>query len=486
MTLFNRKPSAPERRDITTVPWRGNTTSFSGESVNTYSALTLPTVWRCVSLVSELLSNTPVDLYRQVGETKTLLTNQPNIIKSPSLRLTRREWVYEYVSSMMLRGNAYGVVVAETPDGRPDVVEWVSPDCVSVRSDYQLNLPEYYVDGKPVPRERMIHIRNFLLPGSVVGLSPIEIHAESIGIGLATRKFGAQWFGEGAHPSAILSTSMRLDKDQAEEIKQNFVATLRKRREPAVLTGDLKYQSIQTNPNESQFLETMRYNVEDIARIFGIPIEMLGAAPLGKSETYANREQKWQDFVSTSLMHYAIRLEEAWNKATPNGQYVKFNMDALLRADTMTRYQAHQIGIGSGFITVNEARDMEDLPPLSDAEIIALKPAAPVTAAPVAARSETPDLRVVVEGSTINVPPSEIRVDVQPADVHVAAPKVHVEAPHVHVQAPDVRVAAPDVTVNVEPHLTAQLSSAPREKLVERDAQGQVVRTVDRDVNERR
>lgn len=382
---FFAKPSTPAPaagRAVSSLPWFDSPETNSGERVTPTTAMQLAAVWRCVSLVSELLSSMPVDVYRGSGPAKSEVERPPAIVSTPSLRVTRREWVYQYVSSMMLRGNAYGIVLARDPNtALPSVVEWVNPTSVTVDCPSSLALPEYYLDGRRIDRDSVLHLRNVLMPGCIEGLSPIEYHAETIGLGIAARKFGAQWFGQGAHPSAILSTDQKLVPEQAEEMKKSFLASIRKRREPAVLGAGIKYQAIQVSANESQFLATQQMSATEIALVFGVPAEMLGASVPGStnSKTYANREQMWQDFVSTCLAHYAGRLEEAWSAMTPRGQKVQFNLDALLRGDTLSRYQAHAIGISSQFLTPNEARELEDRKPIDGGDEL-VKPAAPAPA----------------------------------------------------------------------------------------------------------
>lgn len=382
---FFAKPSTPEpaaARAITAFPWDIPSETNSGERVTPTTAMQLAAVWRCVTLVSELLSSMPVDVYRGAGPAKAEVDKPPTVVLRPSLRVTRREWVYQYVSSMMLRGNAYGVVLARDENTElPTVVEWVDPTSVTVDCPSSLALPEYFIEGRKVDRDSIVHLRNVLLPGYIEGLSPIEYHAETIGLGLAARKFGSQWFGQGAHPSAILSTDQKLVEKQAEEMKKSFIASIRKRREPAVLGAGIKYTPIQVNANESQFLATQQMSAVEIALVFGVPAEMIGASLPGSTntKTYANREQMWQDFVSTCLAHYAGRLEDAWSAMTPRGQKVQFNLDALLRGDTLSRYQAHAIGINSGFLMPNEARELEDRKPIDGGDEL-VKPAAPAPA----------------------------------------------------------------------------------------------------------
>lgn len=357
-----------ETRDITGFPWGiDQFRSEAGETVTGDKVLELPAVWRAVSIVGETLSSLPMDTVRNLSNGAHQVVTSPQIITNPSLRLTRREWVFTYVVSMMLHGNAYGVILSrDERTGYPTVIEWADPWTVDVQEHNQFDLPRYFVDGREIPRDRMIHIKNFLKPGCIKGLSAIEYHAETFGLALAARKYGARYFGDGAHPTAILSTEMKLTKDQALDMKKGFVASLRAKREPAVLGSNIKYQQIQTDPAAAGLYQILNEGIRDVALIFGIPIEYLFAAVEGSSMTYANREQMLMNFMDTCLSHYAARLEDALTVQLVRGQSAKFNFDAFLRGDTMTRYQAHQIGLAAGFLTINEVRGLEDLPPLQE------------------------------------------------------------------------------------------------------------------------
>jgi HK97 family phage portal protein len=120
------------------------------------------------------------------------------------------------------------------------------------------------------------------------------------------------------------------------------------------------------SPDEAQFLDSQRFTVEQIARIYGIFPEMIGGATSGSSVTYANREQRAADFLTFGLMPYLIALEDGLSGLVPGPNRVKFNVDGVLRSDLKTRYEAHAIGIDSGFLTIDEVRQLEDRPPLPE------------------------------------------------------------------------------------------------------------------------
>lgn len=374
-----RRTAAPEARSVTSVPWDFSPAvrNDSGIRITPTTAMQNDAVWACVSLISDVISSLPVDVVRGSGASRVVLATHPTVIANPSSRMGRRDWVAQGVTSLVLRGEAFGFVTAFDDMTRPAAVEWLDPSCVQVDEPSSLLPPNYFVDGQVVPRERIIHLRDRTLPGSVRGLSPIEYHAESIGLGLAAKKYGAQWFGQGAHPSAILSSDQKLTPEQADGMKKRFMASIRGKREPAVLGAGITYTAVQVSANESQFLATIGANATQIARIFRVPPEMIGAPVEGSGLTYANREQRWQDFVNVAILPRLVRLEDVLTSMTARSQAVKFNLDALLRADLKTRYEAHAIGIGSKFLTPNEARALENLAPLDGGDTFPAPPPAP-------------------------------------------------------------------------------------------------------------
>ena len=134
-------------------------------------------------------------------------------------------------------------------------------------------------------------------------------------------------------------------------------------REPAVMPSSIKYQQIQISPDDSQFIDAQRYSAEQVCRIFGVPPEMVGLTASGSSLTYANREDRAQDFVTYSLQYWITKLEDSLTALLPRPQVVKFNTNALLRTSTRARYEAHEIALRNGWRTVNEVRRLEDEPP---------------------------------------------------------------------------------------------------------------------------
>ena len=223
---------------------------------------------------------------------------------------------------------------------------------------------EYRIGGNVFDRADVWHVKAYTTPGQPVGLSPVEYARQTVGLGLAAEKFGARFFGDGAMPSGMLTSPTKLDKEQRKDLRDEWDELHGSKRRVAVLHGGLKFDALSIRPDESQFIETLALNVRSICRIFGVPPEMVGAES-GASLTYANVEQRALDFVRFCLSPWLYRLETALSALLPRQQYVKFNAGGLLRSTTKERYEAHKIALDAGFMTVNEVRAIEDMPPLA-------------------------------------------------------------------------------------------------------------------------
>jgi HK97 family phage portal protein len=224
------------------------------------------------------------------------------------------------------------------------------------------------IDGQEVDEPASIwHVKAFTAPGQVLGLSPIQHARQAIGLGLGAEKFAAQLFGNSAIPAGVLTTDRRVDQETADRWR---VRWRQQDRGIAVLGDGAKFEPVTLPPEESQFLETTQANIRTIARYFGVQPELIGADS-GNSLTYANVEQRALDFLTFGLRPWLVRLETALSALLSSTTTVKFNAGALVRTDLLTRYQAHEVGIRAGFLTVNEARDLEDRPPLPEGGAVA-------------------------------------------------------------------------------------------------------------------
>jgi HK97 family phage portal protein len=362
MWPFSHRVKQRQQMSLEELLAESGTPTWAGVQVGADEAMRLSAVWACVRLLADSVSTLPVDVFRR-GEREPL--EPPPILVTPAAGWSLHEWLEAVMRSLLLRGNAYGLVVARGADLRPTQVELVSPDAMTAKVNRE-GMIEYRLHGKPWPAEDTWHVKAYRMPGLVVGLSPVEHARQQVGLGLAVERYGATWFGDGGIPTGTFkNTELTLEQEQADEIKARLVNAIRTR-QPMVHGKDWQFTPIAVKPDESQFIETAKLNVAAIARIYGVPPEMI-AAESGNSLTYSNVEQRSLDFLIYGVSPWLVRLERALGALLPRRQYVKFNANALLRTTTKDRYEAHKTAIEAGLLTVNEARALEDLPPLEEA-----------------------------------------------------------------------------------------------------------------------
>lgn len=347
----------------------------AGQAITTESAMRISAVWACVRLRADLISTLPIKVLRDVQGNAVNVTTPPVLVTPGGDDVDIVDWLYMSQVSLDLRGNSFGVIVSRDGLGYPSQIELQHPDNCGVRKGKE-GRPEYRVNGSTLDANEVWHERAFRFPGSLVGLSPITYAAVSLGVALAAEQFGADWFADGAHPSSVLMTPDGVDQEKAKVAKAKFLAAIRGSREPVVLGAGLKYQPIQVAANESQFLDTQKWSVPQIARLFGIQPEIIGGGGEGGSSvTYANREQRNMDFLTFGFGPTIARRQTALTRLTPKPQYVRLNPGALLRTDLKGRYDAYKVGLDSQFLGTAEIRKLEDMPELDldNAELLARK-----------------------------------------------------------------------------------------------------------------
>jgi HK97 family phage portal protein len=323
-------------------------------------------VFASANFIASTNSQLPIDLFRGDGADKRQLPKSPLLTDPAGDGYGFSDWAWNVFYRTLIEGNAVGLIADRDSLGYPTTI--VLKDLNRVQVGYDGNgYVRWHIDGKDVPTDRVFHFRAYPQEGKIMGLSPIGLHMRTVGIGINAEEFGSRFFSDGGHPTAILTSDAKLDKTQAALVKSRFLDAIRGSREPVVLPNDIKYQPIQINPQESQFLETQRYSAAQCARIFGPGVaEMLGYET-GNALTYANVESRSLHVLIYTLNSWLRRLEAALSsqKMTPRGQYVRFNREALLQATTLDRYRAYEIALKNRWQTVNEVREIEDYGPVS-------------------------------------------------------------------------------------------------------------------------
>jgi HK97 family phage portal protein len=356
-------------------------------------AMRQATVWMCVNKIALSMSvmrplpyTGPVVGFGQA----TRLPPGPMLCK-PSSDRSMTSFTYSAWVSLMLRGNAYGIIAARDPFGLPTQIELQHPDQMRVRritEGPQAGQYEYRLRNTVVDPSTVWHKAIFQMPGSRVGMSPIEYGAKSTRTSQAAQQFGLQWFEDGGHPSGMLvnKDAKEISQTQSQGIKARFMAAVRGSREPVVMGGGWEYSQIQVNADESQFLNTINATAADICKFFLMKPQHAGIAQEGSAITYQNIEDNMLDFLSFPMTPWIVEYEQWLGEWTPSSQYVKLDTSPLLRTDMLNRMTAYHMMVGSRIFTQDEIREMEDRPPLTPeqrAEVNALVMPLPPPVAPV-------------------------------------------------------------------------------------------------------
>ncbi len=324
-------------------------------------------VWAGTFLYADLISTLPFIGYRDVNGSPVRLPSQPKILTDPSVSVPPIDWRAQVVTSLILRGNAWGTILTRDQFGYPTTIELEHPDCIKATWERDRLRKRIWIDGTEVNPEDVWHCAINVLPGTPFGLSMIAKARQAIYGGVAAASYSNQVFAAGGHPTAILKSDAPLGPNGATELQDRFDERLAQRRGRVMVMQGLEYVPIQINPKDSQFLDAMKASVSDVARFLRLPVELLGGES-GNSMTYSNVESRAVDLLRYSIDPVLVRLEAALTRSQPQPQYTKATRAALLRMTTKERYEAHHIALDDGWQNVDGVRALEELPPLPDGE----------------------------------------------------------------------------------------------------------------------
>lgn len=360
MSVFFR--SKPEQRTITQVPW--NVGIDNPPSPDTFDgALSLVAVYAAVSRIASAVAASPLQAYRRKADGTRERLELPKVLSDPTIYGTRVEWVQRAMTSLLIRGNAYGRIFEIDPTtGFPRRIEWLNPERMTVNGD------EYRYDGKTVELSSLLHIPALVVPGKREGVSPLKAASMMVESGLSAQRMTRDWFNGRAIPgSKLKEVNQELSPDQAYEIQTRLTATLATGK-PFVHGNNWELETLSLPAEDAGFLSALKFSATQVASLFSIPPEKIGGEA-ANSLTYATLEMNQLQFVTDALLPWFEKLEEHFSTALmPRPQYVKFNADALLRVDTKTRYETHQIAANIGLNSIDELRELEDLPPLPNGQ----------------------------------------------------------------------------------------------------------------------
>lgn len=345
--------------------------TLSGVSMNQDDALKLSAVYACVRIYADTVSTLPMDAFTNQGADRVPVRPQPVWVTSADTGVTRQDHLVQVLVSLLLDGNAY-VLVTRNDSGQVVALTALDPLKVEARRNPARQIEYVYDQRLVLGAEEILHITELRKPGTLKGVSRVDYLKESLGLAKALEEFSARFFGSGSVTDIVIEAPGNLTREQARDLADGWEEHhrgIRKAHRPGVLGGGAKVTKIGVDPENSQLLASRAFSVEDICRAFRVPPHMLGVTTPG-SMSYASVEQNAIQWVRFSVTPIVARLEAAYSSLLPAGQFIKFNLDSLLRGDTQTRFAAYSTGLQSGFMSVNDVRRLEDMEPVDGGDMV--------------------------------------------------------------------------------------------------------------------
>ena len=351
--------------------------STSGKRVNERSAMQMTAVYSCVRILSEAVAGLPLHLYQYTDKSsKEKAIDNPLYFllhDEPNTEMTSFVFRETLMTHLLLWGNAYSQIIR---NGKGEVVGLypLMPDRMTVNRDEKGRLYyEYMVSSDDAKTLKdgtvrlspydVLHILGLGFDG-LVGYSPIAMAKNAIGLAIAAEEYGSKFYANGATPSGILEYPGTVkEPDKVRESWNAGFGGSSNAHKIAVLEEGMKYTPISISSNEAQFLETRKFQINEIARIFRVPPHMVG--DLEKS-SFSNIEQQSLEFVKYTLEPWLVRWEQAMQRSLipqddKSKYFIKFNVDGLLRGDYQSRMQGYATARQNGWMSANDIRELENL-----------------------------------------------------------------------------------------------------------------------------
>jgi len=411
----------------------GGRRTGAGVDVSEESALTFSAVYGCVRILAESAASLPLKVYRRAGARGKATARQhwawSLLHDAPNPEMTAVVWRELGMVHVLTWGNAYSRI-EWAGDGSARAVWPIHPSRVTVKRSaggsvfYEVR-PDPATDppgGHPAILEPadVLHVPALGWNG-LVGLSPVRLAREAVGLGQAAEAFGSGFFGNGARPGGVLSVNQALDPKARAKIAEAWEAAhqgVERAGRVAVLGLGASFTATTIPPEDAQFLETRRFQVSEVARIFRVPPHML--ADLERA-TFSNIEHLGLEFVMHSLRPWLVRWEQEINRklfgtSGTAGLYAEHAVDGLLRGDQASRFAAYAVGRQWGWLSADDVRELENLAPLPDgAGAVYLTP---LNMVPVVGRAWSP----------AQVTPTEAEPEPTPERAPDAGPEVNARA----------------------------------------------------------
>lgn len=368
--MLGRLFGAPERRSVTRFSVWGedwpNGEVWAGVPVSELRAWQSASVYAAVRYVCDTLSALPLDTFIRRGGDRVPYRPRPAWVMEPMGPGTSRIDYYQQIAVSMKISHGAVVYKVRAADGSIAALLPLNPLRVDVRRNPRTLRREFDVEGRVLTDDEIMYIPDLLKPGEVKGTSVVEAARQVIGLDLALTQFAAQFFGNGATAGAYISVPGQFNEEQAKQLVDGFESRhkgVSKAHRPGVLAGGAKVEQSGVDPEKAQMIESRQASDEAVARVLKVPPAILGLNSQGAMAA-ASVEQQSMWFVRYSLMPMIEKIEEAHSRLLPDRAFIKFNADALLRGDSATQASVYSTAIQAGYMSINDVRRLQDLPPV--------------------------------------------------------------------------------------------------------------------------
>jgi HK97 family phage portal protein len=460
-------------------------TTNSGVYVTQEDSLKIGSVYACVRLIADTIASLPVDSYIRQEGVRLQYRPRPAWLDAPDIGVTKDDHFQQVLVSLLLNGNSFTRIIRDE-DGEVLALSVLNPQYTEVRRDNYGRLFYVHNERDRIEDVDMIHIKDLVLPGELRGKSRIDLVKENLGLSRALEEFAARFFGQGSSTTGIIQFPGNLSREQAKNLVDAFEdghKGLRRSHRPGILFGGATFQKTGVDPNESQFLESRMFAVEEIARIFRVPPSMIGVTTPG-AMSYASVEANQLHFLQHTLTPYLSKIEAEYSVLLAGRAFIRFTTAGLLRGDIAARNASYQSGLSNGYLSVNDIRRFEDMTPIEGGDVYRVpltniditaanladldrksaiaqrliasgfQPAAvlealdmpPIehTGVPTSALQPVAAINPIAPASVYDAGTRELNLNMPEQVIHVAPPSVHVDAPVVNVPETVVNVNVPE------------------------------------------
>jgi HK97 family phage portal protein len=348
--------------------------SAAGKPVNPRTAIQMTVVYACVRVIAETVASLPLHVYRYTDEGSEKALDHPLyrlLHDEPNNEMTSFILRETMLSHLLLWGNSYCQILR---NGRGQILGLypLLPEKMQVdRDSYGTLLYDYTTREGGIARlrpEDVLHIPGLGFDG-IIGYSPIALEKNAIGLGMAAEEYGSRFFSNGATPSGVLTHPNTVKNPGA--LRESWNAAYggsANSGKVAILEENMKFERISMPHNEAQFLETRKFQVAEICRIYRVPPHLVGDL---EHATFSNIEEQAISFGVHTIRPWLVRIEQSMNRALFSDKdkgrfFVRFNMDGLLRGAYKERMEGYAIGRQNGWLSANDIRELENMNPLSD------------------------------------------------------------------------------------------------------------------------